>query len=102
MILSEKSATFRDHALARILQAEGPGFIVIGEGFRIARPCHHRTQGVLRGFRDHVVFEFVEEPALGRRVIGAILQDPADMGGERHIGEQLALEQRSARFPILR
>ena len=39
-----------------------------------------------------MIFQFVEEPAFRRDVIGAFLQDAADMRGERHVRQQLAFK----------
>ena len=75
--------TFRDHALGRIFQAERAGIVVIGEHFGVAAPADHRPQRQLGVLGAHVVFELVEEAALGCRVVDAFLQDMANMRGKR-------------------
>src|SRR5580658_8880041 len=57
---------------ARILQAEGLGLVVVGEGLRKAGPSHDGAQCLLGRFRDHVIFELVEEAALRGGVVGAV------------------------------
>ncbi len=77
----------------RIFQAEGAGIVVIGEDFGVASPGDHRAQRLLRVFGAHVIFQLVEEPALRRDVVGALLEHMADMRGQRNVGQELALEQ---------
>jgi hypothetical protein len=53
----------------RIFQAEHLLGGVIGEGLGVAGPTHNGPQGLLGGFRRHVVFELVEKLAPGRAEI---------------------------------
>src|SRR5256885_9380753 len=82
---------------SRILQAERLAVVVVGEDFRVAAPADDGAQGLLGRFLGHVVLELIEEAALGRRVTGALVQHPAHVRGERHVGDEVA-DRKSTRL----
>ena len=51
------------------------------------------AQGLLGGLFGHVVLELVEEAALGRAVAGTLVEHPFDVGGEGHVGDEVAREE---------
>src|SRR5580704_17123323 len=80
-------------ASRRVLQAEGLPVVIVGEHFRVATPADDGAQRLLGGVLRHVVLELIKEAALGCAVAGALIEHAADVGGEWHVGDQVAREQ---------
>ena len=78
----------------RIFQAEHLAVGVIGEGLAIAGPTDDGPQALLSGFCRHVVFELVEKPAPGRLMARTLIENAADVCGQRNVAQKVALERR--------
>ena len=70
--------------------------VVVREGLGVATPAHRRIQRLLGGLRRHMILQLVEEAALRRRVALPLVQHAPDVGGQRDVRQEVALEERFA------
>ena len=67
--------------------------VVVGEDLGIAAEIDDGAQRLLGGARRHLVLQLVGEAAPGGAVLGPLVEDAADMGGERDMIQQMPGEQ---------
>lgn len=76
-----------------VFECEQVGILVISKIFGVASPvCHGFQRGIGIVLR-HVVLELVAKTPGRRAVRRPLVENTADMGGKRHIGGEMLLEQ---------
>src|SRR6516162_1575348 len=79
--------------LRGLRQLEHPRFADVGERLGVTRPRQHGAQGRRGLFIAHVVLELFAEATERRAVIGAALEDAADVRRQWNVGNQVVREE---------
>src|SRR5260221_12208089 len=84
----------------RVLQAQHLAVVVVGEELGVAAPVDDRLQELVGLLLVEMVLELPQEPCLGGAVAGPLVEDAADMRGERGVGHGMLAEDALAALGI--